>query len=133
MASSQQECPHNCRPQAADANKELLELLVDYLPRRYPDRFSLVGNRFVNHAMGQEWDLADPGLDPLEVASLNVQVSCRGPALAAPAYCPVRSTSACAGLRPCSSPTEPHWLTQLPAGAHPLPAAYAAHETTCLR
>ena len=65
--------------QAEEANKELLELLVEFLPRRYPDRFSLVGNCFVNHAMQQEWDLSDPSLDALEVASLNVQVGACSP------------------------------------------------------
>ena len=49
-------------------------MLVEFLPRRYPDRFSLQGSKFTNHAMGQSWDLCDPALDPLEVSALNVQV-----------------------------------------------------------
>ena len=67
--------PTQSTVQAAEVNRELLELLVEFLPRRYPDRFSLVGNRFVNHALQQEWDLSDPSLDPLEVSALNVQAS----------------------------------------------------------
>ena len=59
--------------QADEANKELLELLCSYLPRKYPDRFSLHGSVFTNHALGQSWDLSDPTLDPLEVSALNVQ------------------------------------------------------------
>ena len=66
------------RLQAAEANRELLELLSDFLPRRYPDRFSLIGSRLVNHSLGQEWDLSDPQLDPLEAAALLVQVCCMG-------------------------------------------------------
>ena len=56
-------------------NKELLELLCAYLPRQYPDRFSLQGSLFTNHALGQSWDVSDPSLDPLEVSALNVQAS----------------------------------------------------------
>ena len=59
--------------QAAEVNKELLELLCAYLPRHYPDRFSLQGSLFTNHALGQSWDVSDPSLDPLEVSTLNVQ------------------------------------------------------------
>ena len=63
-----------CVLQSEAANAELLELLVDFLPRRFPDRFTRDGNAFINHASGDVWDLSDPSLDPLEVSSQLVQV-----------------------------------------------------------
>ena len=61
--------------QADDANMEMLELLADFLPKRYPDRFSMEGTVLTNHALGDQWDLADKSLDPLEVSAQLVQVS----------------------------------------------------------
>lgn len=62
--------------QAEEANKELLELLVDYLPKTYPDRFvHTESNEFINLATGDVFNLSDKTLDPLEVSALLVQVS----------------------------------------------------------
>ena len=61
--------------QAAPANKEMLELLVAYLPKHFPDRFvHTEDNHFLNLATGDDFDLNDPELDPLEVSALLVQV-----------------------------------------------------------
>ncbi|CAK0783363.1 hypothetical protein CVIRNUC_006562 [Coccomyxa viridis] len=60
-------------PGADDANMEMLELLADFLPKRYPDRFSMEGTVLTNHALGDQWDLADKSLDPLEVSAQLVQ------------------------------------------------------------
>ena len=62
-----------CTVQAA-ANEEVLEMLADFLPRRFPDRFSRSGSLIHNHATGQTRDLVEPGQNPLEIASLLVQV-----------------------------------------------------------
>ena len=66
--------------QAGTANKEMLELLVAYLPKHFPDRFvHTEENHFLNLATGDDFDLDDPELDPLEVSALLVQVSsCSG-------------------------------------------------------
>ncbi len=61
--------------QAAAANAEMLELLVAYLPRQFPDRFvHSEDNRLHNLATGDVFDLNDQTLDPLEVSALLVQV-----------------------------------------------------------
>lgn len=64
-----------CPTQAEDANRELLDMLAEFLPKRFPDRFSRVNNLLINHSTKEEWDLSDPSLDPLEVSALLVQVS----------------------------------------------------------
>ena len=62
-------------PQADEANREMLDLLVDYLPRRYPDRFHLTEtNEFINVATGDVFNLDDPNLDSLETVALLIQV-----------------------------------------------------------
>ena len=61
--------------QAEDANQEMLDLLVDFLPRRFPDRFvHTEDNELQNLATGDVFNLSHPDLDPLEVCSLLVQV-----------------------------------------------------------
>lgn len=60
--------------QAEAANREMLELLAEFLPQRYPDRFSRINSLLINHSTQEEWDLNDPNLDPLEVSALLVQV-----------------------------------------------------------
>ena len=64
--------------QAEEANREMLELLADFLPKRFPDRFSMEGTVLTNHALGDAWDLADESLDPLEVSAQLVQVPAAG-------------------------------------------------------
>ena len=73
--------------QAGSANRELLDLLVAYLPQRFPGHFQLDGGRLTNAATGDVWDLADDSADPLDVAAQLVQVSLcstRQPATAPP-------------------------------------------------
>lgn len=70
--------------QAEDANMEMLELLADFLPKRFPDRFSMDGTVLTNHSLGDSWDLADKSLDPLEVSAQLVQVSLSEKALPPP-------------------------------------------------
>ena len=61
--------------QAEDANQEMLEMLVEFLPRRFPDRFvHTADNELHNLATGDIFNLSHPDLDPLEVCSLLVQV-----------------------------------------------------------
>ena len=60
--------------QAAPANAEVLQMLAEYLPARFPDRFSLNGDLMHNHARGETLNLAEPGTNPLELAALLVQV-----------------------------------------------------------
>ncbi|CAL5220722.1 g2779 [Coccomyxa viridis] len=60
-------------PGAEEANREMLELLADFLPKRFPDRFSMEGTVLINHSLGDSWDLADKSLDPLEVSAQLVQ------------------------------------------------------------
>lgn len=64
-----------CWSQAEDANREMLELLADFLPKRFPDRFSMDGTVLINHALSDRWDLADKSLNPLDVSAQLVQVS----------------------------------------------------------
>ena len=64
----------SCSLQADGANREMLELLAAFLPKRFPDRFSMEGTVLTNHALGDSWDLADKSLDPLEVSAQLVQV-----------------------------------------------------------
>ena len=64
----------SCSLQADEANREMLELLAAFLPKRFPDRFSMEGTVLTNHALGDSWDLADKSLDPLEVSAQLVQV-----------------------------------------------------------
>lgn len=53
----------------------MLDLLVDFLPKRYPDRFKRTAdNELQNIATGDVFKLDHPDLDPLEVSSLLVQV-----------------------------------------------------------
>jgi hypothetical protein len=78
--------------QAEEANAEMLELLADFLPQRFPDLFTRDGDALINHATGDVWDLADKSLDPLEVSALLVQVH----ALSCPWHL-------CSALRGCRS------------------------------
>ncbi|KAK9826214.1 hypothetical protein WJX74_000490 [Apatococcus lobatus] len=64
-----------CIPEAEAANREALEMLPDYLLCRFPDRFSRHGNLMHNLALDQTLNLAEPGRNSLEMASLMVQPS----------------------------------------------------------
>lgn len=60
--------------QAEAANWEMLELLADFLPKRFPDRFTRSGDALINHSTGDIWNLASKDQDPLEICALLVQV-----------------------------------------------------------
>jgi hypothetical protein len=77
-----------------DARAEVLEVLAEMLPRRFPDWFARDGHFLDNRLTGERWNLADPGRDPLEVAGLLVQEDLcllrpepDGPVLTAAALC----------------------------------------------
>lgn len=60
-------------PGAEDACAEMLELLADFLPKRFPNRFALAGTVLTNKATGERFDLSDQSLDPLDVSARLVQ------------------------------------------------------------
>lgn len=55
------------------ARAEVLALLAAHLPRHHPAWFRREGERLHNALTGEDWDLATPGCDPLEVAGRLVQ------------------------------------------------------------
>jgi len=55
-------------PGSEDAGAELLGMLGDHLPARFPGLFARDGARLANRATGEAWDLAGPAAPPLEVA-----------------------------------------------------------------
>ena len=55
------------------ARHEVLERLAAVLPARYPAWFARHGDRLCNRLTGEEWDLARPPCDPLELAGRLVQ------------------------------------------------------------
>ncbi|GJP29084.1 hypothetical protein CLOM_g75 [Closterium sp. NIES-68] len=56
-----------------EAEWELLHMLANFLPSRYPDIFSLSHCRLHNHATGDSFDLSDTSQDPLEIISQLIQ------------------------------------------------------------
>jgi hypothetical protein len=60
-------------PEGADAGFELLQRLATLLPTRFPGWFSRNGVMFHNHILNETWNLAEPALDPLEIAGRLVQ------------------------------------------------------------
>ncbi len=60
-------------PASDDARVEVLELLSRHLPARYPDWFRLDGTFLHNGLTGEDWNLAAPACDPLELAGRLVQ------------------------------------------------------------
>lgn len=60
-------------PEAEAAAAELLALLVTHLVGHHPATFARDGNRLVNAATGERWDLAAPALHPLDLAGRLVQ------------------------------------------------------------
>ncbi len=61
------------QPGSQGAGGEVLAVLLDLLPRRYPAWFSRLGDTFCNHLTGERWNLAKPAHDPLELAGRLVQ------------------------------------------------------------
>ncbi len=60
-------------PEAAEAGFELLQRLGTLLPTRFPAWFSRDGVMLHNHITDETWNLAEPTLDPLEIAGRLVQ------------------------------------------------------------
>ncbi len=63
--------------QADAANKEMLVLLADFLPGRFPELFRREGSQLTNLVTQMTWDLDDPDLDHLDVCGRLVQVDAR--------------------------------------------------------
>lgn len=57
------------QPAAAAPAAELLALMAEHLPRHHPAVYARDGDRLVNLASGEAWDVARPPLHPLELAS----------------------------------------------------------------
>ncbi len=81
-------------PGSQAAREEVLALLSQLLPTHFPDWFARTGQRLDNHLTGETWDLAAPGIDPLEAAGRLVQEDLcvitqgpEGPVLAAAVLC----------------------------------------------
>ena len=55
------------------ARAEVLDLLADLLPRRYPGWFNRDGATLRNRLTHEDWDLSRPAYDPLELAGRLVQ------------------------------------------------------------
>jgi len=62
------------RPEAEEANWEVLEMLAEFLPRRFPARFRREGALLYNLATSDSYNINDRSLDPLEVTSRLIQV-----------------------------------------------------------
>ncbi len=60
-------------PGSEAARREVLDVLAELLPRRFPHWFGRDGDRLDNRLTGEGWDLARPPHDPLEVAGRLVQ------------------------------------------------------------
>jgi hypothetical protein len=60
-------------PTAAEGSAEVLALLADHLPRRFPTLYSRAGERLENLVTGQRWNLAGCTLHPLDLAGRLVQ------------------------------------------------------------
>lgn len=81
-------------PGSEPARRAVLDRIADVLPRRHPTLFTRDGATLHNHITGEAWNLADPPLDPLEVAGRLVQEDLcllapgpDGPILAAAVLC----------------------------------------------
>jgi len=60
--------------EATEANWEVLEMLAEFLPMQFPDRFAQSGNTLHNLSSGESFNILDRKLDPLEVAARLIQV-----------------------------------------------------------
>jgi hypothetical protein len=60
-------------PAATAAASELLAMLSRHLVACHPSLFGAEGDRLVNKVTGEEWNIADPELHPLELAGRLVQ------------------------------------------------------------
>ena len=60
-------------PESEAASVELLALLARHLPQHHPDIYRRDGDRLVNQATAETWDVARPALHPLDLAGRLVQ------------------------------------------------------------
>ena len=60
-------------PEAMAGSREVLDLLVAYLPMQFPTVYKHEGNILHNVATGQSWDLSQTALHPLDLAGRLVQ------------------------------------------------------------
>lgn len=60
-------------PEAQASSAEVLALLLDHLPQRFPTLYRRDGTVFYNLATQQRWDLAGTALHPLDLAGRLVQ------------------------------------------------------------
>lgn len=60
-------------PGSEAARREVLDVLAELLPRRYPSWFARDGAMLRNRLTGEDWDMDALPLDPLEVAGRLVQ------------------------------------------------------------
>ena len=60
-------------PHAAAGSAEVLELLVDHLPTRFPELYTRAGDQFNNLATDQRWNITQPTLHLLDLAGRLVQ------------------------------------------------------------
>ena len=61
------------QPEAQEGSQEVLDLLVGYLPDRFPSLYQRSGDELRNAVTGQCWNLAQPDLHPLDLAGRLVQ------------------------------------------------------------
>ena len=60
-------------PQAAAGSAETLALLTDHLPARFPQLYQRSGAKLENLVTGQQWDVTNNPLHPLDLAGRLVQ------------------------------------------------------------
>jgi len=60
-------------PGAAAASRETLDLLVAHLAAHFPEFYRLDGDFLTNLVTGETWNVAEPALDPLDLAGRLVQ------------------------------------------------------------
>ena len=60
-------------PEAALGSAETLALLVEHLPRRFPELYKRSGDRLDNLTTGQQWKIHNTPLHPLELGGRLVQ------------------------------------------------------------
>ena len=60
-------------PEAAAGAAEVLDMLAEHLPARYPDFYERRGERLYSHAVGRVWELAGSDLHALDLAGRLVQ------------------------------------------------------------
>jgi hypothetical protein len=60
-------------PGSEPGQRETLELLLDHLPRRFPERYVVAGGRVRNRVTGEDFAADPPDMPPLELAGRLVQ------------------------------------------------------------